>query len=85
MRIDLGAPQVIELGQLFQPFQQQQLEVDFLQDVNPKMQLTGQTGGRQTRLTPCGTRLAVTTGTEWSPAERFVSGVALAAVQQTRL
>jgi hypothetical protein len=37
---------------------------------------TGQTGGRQARLILCGIRLAMTTGAEWGPAERFVSGVA---------
>ena len=34
---------------------------DFLQDVNPKMQRTGQTGGGETRLTLCGPRSVVTT------------------------
>jgi hypothetical protein len=58
---------------------------DFLQDVNPKMQRTGQTGGGQTRLTFCGIRLAMTTEMEWSPAERFVSGSAPNVVQQGRL
>ena len=39
------------------------------------MQSTGRTGGNQARLTPCGTRWVVTTGTEWGVAQRFVSGV----------
>jgi hypothetical protein len=38
--------------------------------------LTGQTGSGQARLTLRGARLAVTTRSEWSPAERFASGSA---------
>ena len=39
-----------------------------LQDVIPKMQSTGQTGGNPARLTLCGAGLAVTTGAQWGVA-----------------
>ena len=42
------------------------------------------TGGGQARLTLYGIRLAMTTGTQWSPAARFVSGSAQACTCATR-
>ena len=45
----------------------------------------GQTGGGQARLTPRGIRLAMTKGTEWGPAVRFVSGSAPTMAQHGRL